>query len=281
MIDPAAVALRFAVYLSLSLVFGTAAYAWIERRRQARAAPALLLLAALAASAASLVILVASMGGVPPLPVDRALLRTVLGETTVGTAFLVRFAALGGAVLALTLPRGREPLVAIGSGVALASLAWTGHGALHDGIAGAAHLASTVIHLLAAGVWIGGIAGLLHGLHRPGAPDALRRFARIGTIVVALLAATGIANLAFVVGIARLGDLPDTAYGRLLLVKLAGFAGMLALAAVHRWHFVPRLHGAPDGHPPAALRATLTAELLFALTILAIVAALGTLAPDA
>src|SRR3546814_10219776 len=46
------------------------------------------------------------------------------------------------------------PLAATLAGGALASLAWNGHAAAGEGVAGAVRLAAGLVHLLAAGGWI-------------------------------------------------------------------------------------------------------------------------------
>ncbi len=277
--DPIGIAVRAIVYLALLLAFGTAVQALADRRPQPRLVSAALIFAALAASLAGMVMLSAAMGGVPPLPVDRTLLWTVLTETGVGTSYIVRFAALGAALVALALPRGRTPAVALCTAVALGSLAWAGHGAVNEGGVRIVHLGSTVVHLLAAGVWIGGIAGLLAGLRGPRAAEALHRFGRTGTLVVAALAVTGIVNLVLIAGADRIADLPGTRYGQVLALKLAAFAAMLALAALHRWRLVPRLVAARHHDARAALRLSLASEFLFGCAVLVIVAWLGVLSP--
>src|SRR3546814_18790272 len=54
-------------------------------------------------------------------------------------------------------PRLRFSVMAVSSGVGLATLAWAGHGAMDDGVRGYIHLASDVMHLWAAGAWIGAL----------------------------------------------------------------------------------------------------------------------------
>jgi len=277
--DPIDIAVRTIVYLALLLAFGTAVQALADRRPQPRRVSAGLLVAALVASLVGIVMLSAAMGGVPPLPVDRALLWTILTETGVGTSYIVRFVALGAAFVALALPRWRTQAVALCTAIALGSLAWAGHGAVNEGGLRIVHLGSTIVHLLAAGVWIGAIAGLLGGLRRPDAAEALHRFGNTGAIVVATLAVTGIANLVLIAGVDRIAGLPDTRYGQVLALKLAAFAAMLALAALHRWRLVPGLVAAPHGGSRAVLRASLASELLFGTAVLAIVAWLGVLSP--
>ncbi len=122
---------------------------------------------------------------------------------------------------------------------------------------------------------------MLHALH-----DALARFSGLGSLIVAAIVVSGLVNSWFLVGPTRLEGLWMTFYGRLLLVKLALFAGMLGLAAVNRFRLTPALGGAL-GHSvdPAgaikALRASVGLELTAGITVLAAVAWLGTLAPPA
>ena len=92
-------------------------------------------------------------------------------------------------------------------------------------------------------------------------------------------------------GIAHYGDLTawslstllESTYGNLLLFKLAMFAGMLGLGALHRWTLVPRLGRALTSGDPAqevrALRRSVAAEAALATLILIVVSVLGTLSP--
>ena len=69
----------------------------------------------------------------------------------------------------------------------------------------------------------------------------------------------------------------------LLLVKLALFAAMLGLAALHRWRVVPRLEGevlaGGGSRSLQTLRLTVTIEATLAVLIIAAVSILGTLNP--
>ena len=92
-------------------------------------------------------------------------------------------------------------------------------------------------------------------------------------------------------GIAHYGDLTawslstllQSTYGNLLLFKLALFAGMVGLGALHRWVLVPRLERALAGGDPSqevrALRQSVAAEAALAILILVVVSVLGTLSP--
>src|SRR3546814_15811165 len=66
--------------------------------------------------------------------------------------------------ICLFLPR--HPVAVLGTisvaaGGGLSSLAWSGHGAATEGGAGMVHLGADILHLLAAGAWVGALAALL------------------------------------------------------------------------------------------------------------------------
>jgi putative copper resistance protein D len=187
-------------------------------------------------------------------------------------------------------------LAAVG-GAALASFAWTGHGASDEGVAGAVHLAGDVAHLLAAGVWLGALAVLAILLFSSGpkagrraGPAALqslhgglRGFSGIGSAAVAALLASGLLNSWFLVGVGHVRDLLSTTYGLLLCGKVAIFAGMLGLAGLNRFKLTPALArslaaAAPDA-TLRALRLSIAFETAAGVAVLVLVGALGTVAP--
>jgi putative copper resistance protein D len=71
-----------------------------------------------------------------------------------------------------------------------------------------------------------------------------------------------------------------TAYGRLLLVKLALFMAMVALAAVNRWSLTPRLDRGNNG-ARRALRRNAILETAAGIAIVTVVGALGVTIPAA
>lgn len=101
---------------------------------------------------------------------------------------------------------------------------------------------SDFAHLLAAGVWLGGLlalaAWLLAGRRRKTDMDpnetwtVLGRFSGVATASVAILLATGIANS--LIRIETPSDWLDSAYGRVLLAKIALVAAMLGVAWFNR-----------------------------------------------
>lgn len=302
------IVLRFAVYLDLMVLFGLPLFAAcslgprahhggsLGRRWAALAGGAAVLGAVL--SVLALLAMAEQMAGVSDYAsVSGHVLRMIVARTGAGLAWAVRAAALvvciGAAVALRSRPRTRVVVLAAGGAVALATLAWTGHGAMDDGARGALHLAGDVLHLLAAGGWVGALAAFVTvstARERRDAAgfDMLARtasgFAGVGTVIVSTLVVTGAINYVLVVG-PSLGGLVSTLYGRLLAAKLVLFAGMLALAAANRYRLTPRLEAAlTRGEPHAAARAlrlSLRYEAVLALLVLALVAWIGVLSPDA
>ena len=293
-----AIALRFGVYLDLMLLFGLAAYPLYSVGRESSASgkglfwPLALAMLGIALSIASFIVMTASMAGVAVSELDRETLAFVVGETGHGAAFMVQMLALVVAVgLALLDWDARGGwLVAAAAGVALGSLAWTGHAGATEEWPGALHRLSDIVHLLAAAAWIGALVILLRavaatksGAAVSAAQDALTAFAVAGSVIVGLIIVTGLVNSVMIVGFAGLPLLPYTLYGQLLIAKLGLFALMLVLASLNRWRLTPRLDPKPDDGDPsravAAVRTSLVLETGAAVTILTLVAWLGTLAP--
>ena len=200
--------------------------------------------------------------------------------------------ALSLATLA-TIRHNSQPIVVIGSMVALVTLAWTGHGSVDEGPLGWLHLGADILHLIASAAWIGALLGLVLLVKRPIARvdsehldlthRALHGFGIIGTIVVATLVLTGFVNSWMMVGPDNLLSLSETLYGRLLIAKLLLFSAMLALAALNRFRLTPAFEQsiANADHRGAlmALRRSLAVETICVVVILGLVAWLGTLAP--
>lgn len=304
MTDVLATGVRFALYADLLLLTGLAAFPLHALRRAERqdlrvieavmAPQRWLALLGLIVSLIGIAQLTASMQGVALLAIDPAMLAAVIRETDVGTAWLVRMAALG-AALAAAAHLGKRPMTAastivIAGSTALATLMWAGHAGASEGLTGSIHRISDTFHMVAAAVWIGAIGAFLI-LLRPRygivsvspamVARSLERFAHVGTVCVLVIAATGLINTQIIIGLNNVDRAIDAPYGQLLTVKLLFFALMLALAAANRWRLTPVL--ADECVDPAAARRaiqrSLTVEMLAAAVVLALVAWLGTLEP--
>jgi putative copper resistance protein D len=195
-------------------------------------------------------------------------------------------------LLAASLACGRwQPArwLALGSAVCLiAAIAWTGHAASTPYALGYLHLAADALHLCGAAAWTGGLMSLalllqVLGRHRAAAGPVLqlkvvRRFSALGIVSVATLVISGIINAWILVG--SFHALLMTDYGWILMLKIAAFVVMLALAGANRFWLTPRLAVA-KGAPLRSLARNTVAEIVLALLIFVIVGLLGMLHPAA
>jgi putative copper resistance protein D len=246
--------------------------------------------------AAWLVVQTASMGERPLSTLwSDGLVATVLLDTDFGHVWLVRLALIVLLAGALTPPYFAAPAPAWRRGAALvlaaafvAALAFAGHAAAGDGAEGLVHEAADVLHLIAAAAWVGALVPLaiMLGAAKNAGSSALGvaraatlRFSALGIASVGTVLATGIVNTFELAG--SVAALFGTVYGRLLLVKIALFLAMLAIAAVNRTRLTPQLVAGGTAAGPALrrLRANALTEAVIGALILFIVAMLGTLPP--
>ena len=296
-----AIAIRFALYANLMVLFGWPLFA-IYATRDGTAHPtardlfSLTLFAAMV-SVAGMLAMTASMSGVAIIGVDRGSIEAMVFETPMGVAWLVRMAALAVIAMLAVVRNPAARVVQVGFGAAaLASLAWTGHGAAGEATKGLVQLVADIVHLLAAGAWIGALVALglmvarnasrltsadFLSMHR-----TLAGFSKAGTIFVALVIVTGTINTWVLVGPAGVRVVGSDQYVQLLAIKILLFSAMLGLAAMNRFRLTPTLlrdidAGADPSGAQQALRRSIAIETGLAMSVLAIVAWLGTLVPPA
>lgn len=257
---------------------------------------------------ASLLGLWAQLATVTGRPLGQAFtpeaLARLLAETRFGHVWLTRLglmALLGWALLLASRARGERAWwelrlagAGLGAGLLVAG-AFAGHaGAASDQALLAWQLTADAAHLLAAGVWLGGLpllALLLAGARRAGDPaseavaaEATRRFSALGLAAVSLLVFTGLASAWALVG--SLPALVGTPYGRLLLLKLSLLAPLMGLAAANLLREKPGL-SASVAEPRRArthdvlgrLRRNVVAEAALGGAILLVVGSLGVTPP--
>lgn len=296
MTEAALIGLRAIQYGAAALVLGLPAFMLYSRAALAGVRPgwpaALTRLGAgvlLLATLAALVAQTAVMAGSLAEAVKPETLGFMVSGTALGAAYVVR-AILALLVLLLALALRGDRLwwsLIIPAGLIAASFAWTGHGAATEGAWRWPHLAADIVHAVAALIWIGALAAFVVLARRRSGADglaaALVGFASIGTIAVTALVLSGLVNAWVLVGPPALPDLLSTPWGVLLAVKLAAFAAMLGLAALHRYRLAPDLAaaGVPAAPRLARLRRTLAVEFALGLAILGLVAAMGLLPPPA
>ena len=220
------------------------------------------------------------------LPLDRFLyadLSPFAGGTRFGIAWV--WMTLGGALLAglLTfawLTRSRAPLwPALALSLALASgYSLSGHSASEPG-SSAVTVAADWVHLAAAAVWIGGLVGLAMigwRLDHEARKQAFLRFSRLASVLVGLVVAAGI--YLGVLRLVALDDLWSTAYGQVLLLKLALVTAALAWGAAHHALVRPRLERGQTV-PGGRVGRSLVGESLVGVSVLLVAAVLANTAP--
>lgn len=147
------------------------------------------------------------------------------------------------------------------------------------------HLTSVALHILAAAVWVGGMAFLalvvVPVVRRPAfaAQSATlvrataERFRVVGWSALAVLIVTGVVNLAvrgYGLDALRSGALWDGFFGHVLAVKLSLVAATLGIALLHDLWLGPRASAILESAPgtPAAARARRRASWLGRLSFL-------------
>lgn len=190
-------------------------------------------------------------------------------------------AILGLALIAAGL-RGANGLAAASKvvGAALAVVAFTlaGHTSVSP------HrwflIVALTVHVLIVAFWLGALVPLYLATRLERAPIAAKVVAAFSR------AATWIVPGVFLAGaVLAVGLLPGLAtfarpYGQLLLVKIGGFAVLMALAAINKWRLTPAL-ARGELQAGAALRRSVTAEYVLIACVLTATAVMTTFfSPD-
>ncbi|MEV7146468.1 copper resistance protein CopC [Streptomyces sp. NPDC093084] len=184
---------------------------------------------------------------------------SALGRTATGRPGLVLLARV--ALLAVTAglyavlvrrcadrlrPSSRPFLVTTGVLAVALALTWATAEHASAGIQVPLAITSSVLHLLAMSLWLGGLTALLTVLRRTDAgslPAAVvTRFSRVAFASVTVLVVTGVYQSWR--GLGSWQALTGTTYGRLLLLKIAAVILLLAAASQSR-RWTARLAGAP------------------------------------
>jgi putative copper resistance protein D len=225
---------------------------------------------------------------------DPELLRLFFTRTPFGPVAIVRLALLASAVAVALSPLRNgvflAAMLAVGA-LLLIDQAWLGHAAEGGaGLYGAMTIAVYGVHALAAGAWVGGLPPLLFVLvalgrrskveARERTLEILSRYSAMALVAVALIVLSGAANAGFRVDFS-FARLLDSDYGRVLAVKAAAVASMLALALFNRFVAMPGLRAAAPGarEPVARLSASVAFELALGLVVLGLAALLGVTPP--
>ncbi len=288
-------ATRFVHFTAAALLFGLLAFpvyapvpgeAGRSAARSATRAVRLLAWASFATAALALLAAMINMTGDAAVLDDPATLWAILTHTGFGQTWSLRL--LLGAAIALLALRARpdDRLLTVLSMLFLISIAYSGHSRMQDGALRFLHVFADALHLLAAGAWIGGLLALvllvgpLERFGREGAAaKVLHQFSGMGYFAVAVLIATGLFKSWLLV--VNLHGLTATPYGWTLMVKLALFAGMGALALSNRLRITPALstRGVDPAPWLARLKRQAALELLLGIAVLAAVGLMGAMEP--
>jgi copper transport protein len=206
-------------------------------------------------------------------------LGSVFG-TSFGTGLVIRtvplvVAGVATAMVSFGHPRSRAALMVTGLGAAGAMLAdvLLSHAAAGGNVA--IDVLVQVIHVVAVGLWLGGLLGLVVNLRgTPNESTALlaRRFSRIATVGIATVAVSGLIRAIDEVG--TLNNLVTTDFGRLVIAKTALLGVLALLGAINHFRNVPAA-----GRSTGGLRRIGSTELLVGATVLLLSASLVNLAP--
>ena len=235
---------------------------------------------------------VASMSGLPLTNVFSVTAwPTILFETQFGRVWQLRlgliaalFVLVATGLGTIKARRSLAPVLCLLSVVFLGSLAWISHAA-----AASAHplgLLGDMLHLCAAGGWIGGLVPLTVFLVHVRAPFSLGetvarvvyRFSTLSLCCVSVLVVSGISNSWLLVG--SIYALFTTPYGRLLLFKLSLFAILIGFGVRNRFLVKTKLLKAPaEPDLLPQLHRNVLCEVCLGVAVVAIVACLGVTPP--
>ncbi len=154
---------------------------------------------------------------------------------------------------------------------------WVDVAASHAGAQApvAVNLLAQWAHIVAGGVWIGGLLALIVAVR--GQPSevkgrAVRRFSTTAGVAIVVVALTG--TFRAVIEVGSIGQLFSTAFGVLILVKVGLFLVLAALGAINRFGNVPHASRALRG-----LRRVASTEVVIGTAVVLAAAALVNVAP--
>jgi len=202
-------------------------------------------------------------------------LRTQFGQWLLARVVLLL------AVLPLLRPwRVGNAGAAVLAAMALALQPMLGHAGALGGSLGTTLIVSEILHLLAAGAWLGGLLPLfitLGTLPHKAAATSCRSFTPVGLSAVLVLGGTAAVQVTEFMG--GVPGLFGTAYGRIALVKLGLFAVLLALAAINRLALTERLAEAALDAARRHMRVSVATEAVLGMLVVLTAGFLASYAP--
>jgi copper transport protein len=264
---------RWLTYVGLLAALGLATFQWLVLREGPMPKRLAQLLAAGLTVAAIATLVTALAAGI-----EAGAGAAYVFESRTGLLQLARAVVAGlGAVLMFAGPQRLARPVAIAAGLAgITLLIVAGHA---SAVEGQAAIVAGIVHVASAGIWLGGVAGVLLLLLRPAwicgsaAPPmrtAVPRFSALALASIGLVLATGSYSAWVETG----SILPaGTEYGRTLIIKSALVLGALAVGGLNYFDG-GRMKGWLDGFPTR-----IKVEVLLGAAILVMSGALATTPP--
>jgi putative copper resistance protein D len=293
-------AARWIHFAAVMLLFGAALFPFYALPSQMRPlelagargvlrlAASIAFLSGLAWAVASLVNITGDIGSL----LDANALAAFLFDTSFGKIWALRLLLLLALLLAAFVaganPSARSfatARIALLSALLLVSQALIGHPAASFGTERLIVTCGYGLHVLGAAAWLGGLLPLWSVLHTQDATHpadrsvtmALQRFSALGMVAIAMVLAGGLIN-----AWARWNSLDASlasAWGKVLILKVLGFAVLIAIAAINRFVLMPRLPMQASAR--TRLIRNVVVEQAGGLAILAAAAILGILPPPA
>ena len=271
----AAIAARWLLYLGLVALLWLAVFGALVAHGTPGSVRRVLPLAWLVATAGTLAVVGVQLG---EAGVDLgSAFGTSFGPGIVGRAvpLIVAGAAIG--LLWVKRIRSRAGLILVVLGAAGAMVADVAVSHAAAGGTPVLDVPVQVLHVAAVGLWLGGLLGLLVNLR--GEPNETtahlaRRFSRVATVGIAVVAVTGLLRAISEIG--TFDRLVGTDFGRLVIAKTALLAVLALLGALNHFRHAPAAGRALDG-----LRRVGSVELLVGATVLLLSASLVNIAPPA
>jgi copper transport protein len=192
----------------------------------------------------------------------------IVTDTRSGTLLAARAILMLVAAIAAIGPIGRRTLMPslVAALVTSVLISLSGHAWTGDPVAAA--VTADLVHVLAAGVWFGGLAALAIAI--PALDDAgptVRRFSAFAFVAAIAVILSG--SISAWIQLPTLADLFDSSYGRLILAKFLGFTVLVALGWWNRSRLIPAL----EEKLPALLQ-SVKGEVLVVVLVLGVTAAL-------
>ncbi|MCA1832131.1 MAG: copper resistance protein CopC [Actinobacteria bacterium] len=271
--SPAGVTGKWLLYWGLALLLGAAATALLVFRRGSSDVT-FLGMSWLAALVGIVIMTIAESRSIG-ISISKLL------SSSTGAAYVQQLIAVliaGAATVLSVVKRNRTSAVILSAAASAALLMHVKAG--HAGGASAAPLKISIqfVHVIAVGVWIGGLAWLIAGARRLEDDDRIHvvaRFSRLAGIAVAAVAATGILRAIDELGGWR--PLFHTGFGQSVLIKSALLGVLALLGAFNRWKTMPSMAKDPKGY--RTLRRSVIAEIVIAAVVLGVTGVMTSLPP--